>query len=327
MDLIERGLKQIHADMQAIDAQIVDLYQKRMQLTKEEAQGRLSPKEQLFGFNKIESIDLEDGKVVFQGVNGAYSQQALLEFFGKGTKSYHVETWRDAMEAIVGGEAAYAVLPIENSSTGIISENFDLLTEYDNCIIGEQIIRASHCLIGLREAELSDITDVYSHPQALLQCSKYLDSHTGWEKHSTKNTAVSAMKVQKEGRKDKAAIAGKITAELYGLKVLAEGIQNNISNSTRFIVVTGKKVFCRDAKKLSICFEIPHVSGSLYHTLSHLIYNGLNMNRIESRPIQGKTWEYRFFVDIDGNLADGAVQNALQALLDVTVNLKVLGNY
>ena len=101
MDLIERGLKQIHADMQAIDAQIVDLYQKRMQLTKEEAQGRLSPKEQLFGFNKIESIDLEDGKVVFQGVNGAYSQQALLEFFGKGTKSYHVETWRDAMEAIV----------------------------------------------------------------------------------------------------------------------------------------------------------------------------------------------------------------------------------
>ena len=108
---------------------------------------------------------------------------------------------------------------------------------------------------------------------------------------------------------------------------LAEGIQNNSSNSTRFIIVTGEKVFSKEAKKLSICFEIPHVSGSLYHTLSHLIYNNLNMNKIESRPIQGRTWEYRFFIDVEGNLLDAAVQNALSTLQKVTVNMRVLGNY
>lgn len=327
MDGAMRNLREIRSDICAIDAQIADLYQKRTQLTKEEVKGALPSDKKMFGFVQTKDFSFGTGKVIFQGVNGAYSQQALLEFFGKDTECHHVETWRDAMEAIAGGEAEFAVLPIENSSTGIVSENYDLLAEYDNCIIGEQIIRANHCLMGVKDAKLSDITDVYSHPQALMQCSKYLESHADWEKHSTENTAVSAMRVQKEGRKEKAAIAGKITAELYGLNILAQGIQNNSSNATRFIVVTGKKLFCEEAKKLSICFEIPHVSGSLYHTLSHLIYNNLNMNRIESRPIQGRTWEYRFFIDIEGNLMDEAVQSALQALMDVTVNLKVLGNY
>lgn len=322
-----KELQEIQAEISALDRQIADLYQKRTQLTEEEVRVRFSSGKKLFGFTMAKEDAFGHGKVVFQGVNGAYSQQALLEFFGRDRECYHVETWRDAMEAIAGGEAEYAVLPIENSSTGIISENFDLLAEYDHCIIGEQIIRANHCLMGLWEAELSDITDVYSHPQALLQCSKYLGEHADWETHSAKNTAVSAMKVKKEGKKEKAAIAGKVTAELYGLKVLKEGIQDHSSNSTRFIIVTGRKVFCEDAKKLSICFEIPHVSGSLYHTLSHLIYNGLNMNKIESRPIQGRTWEYRFFIDVEGNLTDAAVQNALNTLQEVTVNLKVLGNY
>lgn len=122
-------------------------------------------------------------------------------------------------------------------------------------------------------------------------------------------------------------IAAKITADIYDLKVLAEGIQNNTSNSTKFIIVTKKKVFRKNADKISICFEIPHKSGSLYQTLSHFIYNNLNMNKIESRPIQGKTWEYRFFIDIEGNLTDGAVQNALNGLEDETEGLKILGNY
>lgn len=327
MEKTVRGLQEIRADIRAIDAQIADLYQKRTRLTKEEVSGRVSPDRAIFGFTPAKKFDFGQGNVVFQGVDGAYSQQALLEFFGKDRKCSHVETWRDAMEAIAGGEANYAVLPIENSSTGIISENFDLLAEYDHCIIGEQIIRANHCLMGLEEAELSDITDVYSHPQALLQCSKYLEAHAHWEKHGAENTAVSAMKVKNEGRTEQAAIAGKVTAGLYGLKILAEGIQNNSSNSTRFIIVTGEKVFSKEAKKLSICFEIPHVSGSLYHTLSHLIYNNLNMNKIESRPIQGRTWEYRFFIDVEGNLLDAAVQNALSTLQKVTVNMRVLGNY
>lgn len=327
MDSSMRGLEEIRAEMSALDGQIAELYRKRTKLTEEEVGVRLSAGKKIFGFTQVESFDFEQAKVVFQGVNGAYSQQALLEFFGKDVECYHVETWRDAMEAITAGEADYAVLPIENSSAGIVSENFDLLAEYDNCIIGEQIIRVNHCLMGVKEAKMSDITDVYSHPQALMQCSKYLAAHGSWEKHSSENTAVAAMRVKEEKCREKAAIAGKITADIYGLKILDEGIQNNSSNFTRFIVVTGKKVFRKETRKLSICFEIPHVSGSLYHTLSHLIYNNLNMNKIESRPIQGRTWEYRFFVDIEGNLADAAIRNALNGVAAEAQNMRILGNY
>ena len=142
-----------------------------------------------------------------------------------------------------------------------------------------------------------------------------------------KNTAGSAKKVKEDEKRHKAAIAAGITAEIYGLKILAEGIENNVSNSTRFIIVTGKKVFQKDADKISICFELPHKSGSLYRALSYLIYNNLNMNKIESRPIQGRTWEYRFFIDLEGNLSDENVQRALRGLEEGTEKLRILGNY
>lgn len=322
-----RELYEIRTDISAIDRQIMDLYQKRTRLTEEMTECRLAAGKKVFDFTQTEKIDFADAIVVFQGEEGAYSQQALLEFFGMEVKSFHVETWRDAMEAIADGRADYAVLPIENSSAGIVSENFDLLVEYDSCIIGEQIIKTNHCLVGLKEAELSDITDVYSHPQALMQCSGYLNGHGSWEKHSMPNTAGAAKKVREDAKKNKAAVASKITAGIYGLKILAEGIENNTSNSTKFIIVTGQRIFQRGAGKISICFELPHKSGSLYRALSHFIYNNLNMNKIESRPIQGRTWEYRFFADIEGNLADGAVQNALNGLEDQTERLKILGNY
>lgn len=322
-----RGLHEIRTDISAIDRQIMDLYQKRMHLTEEMTECRLAAGKKIFDFTQTENMDFTDAMVVFQGEEGAYSQQAMLEFFGMEVKSCHVKTWRDAMEAIAAGKADYAVLPIENSSAGIVSENFDLLVEYDNYIIGEQIIKTNHCLIGLKEAEFSDITDVYSHPQALMQCSNYLNRYGGWEKHSMQNTAGAAKKVREDANRKKAAIASKITADIYGLKILAGGIENNTSNSTKFIIVTSQRIFQKKAGKISICFELPHKSGSLYRALSHFIYNNLNMNKIESRPIQGRTWEYRFFVDIEGNLADGAVQNALNGLEDGTESLKILGNY
>lgn len=278
-------------------------------------------------FTEVEALDYKKKRIVFQGVEGAYTQLALREYFGENADSYHVDTWRDAMEAIASGEADYAVLPIENSSAGIVSENYDLMVEYGHCIVGEQIIRIDHALLGLPESQLSDITDVYSHPQALMQCSKYLDARREWEKHSVKNTAMAAQKVKEDGKLHKAAIASTLNAQLYGLKVLDEAIQDNQTNATRFIIVTSKHMFVKAARKISICFEIPHESGSLYHMLSHFIYNGINMNHIESRPVQGKNWEYRFFVDFDGNLNDAAVQNALRGLSEETIQLKILGNY
>lgn len=278
-------------------------------------------------FVEVDELDYKKARIVFQGAEGAYSQLALKEYFGENANSYNVETWRDAMDAIANGEADYAVLPIENSSAGIVSENYDLMMEYNHCIVGEQIIKINHALLGLPEAEFSDITDVYSHPQSLMQCNKYLEMHREWEKHSMKNNAFAAQKVKEDGKICKAAIASSLNADIYGLKVLEEGIQDNKMNATRFIIVTGKHMFVKDAKKISICFEVPHESGSLYHMLSHFIYNGINMNHIESRPMQGKNWEYRFFVDFEGNLNDAAVQNALRGLSEETIRLKVLGNY
>jgi chorismate mutase/prephenate dehydratase len=278
-------------------------------------------------FTCLERFDYSGARIVFQGVEGAYSQQAMMEYFGAGCDSYHVDTWKDAMEAIKNNEADFAVLPIENSSAGIVSENYDLLVAYDNYIVGEQIIKIEHALLGLPGAELSDIATVYSHPQALMQCGGYLEERRNWEKISLKNTAMAAKKIMEDGRKNQAAIASRITADIYGLQVLDSGIQDNPNNSTRFIIVTGKKVYRRDASRISICFEIPHESGSLYHMLSHFIYNNLNMTNIQSRPIKDRNWEYRFFIDFEGSFVDHAVQNALRGLREETTSLKILGTY
>lgn len=275
----------------------------------------------------VDGFETPNARIVFQGVAGAYSQQAMTEYFGKDCDSFHVETWKDAMEAIQKGRADFAVLPIENSSAGIVSENYDLLVEYDNYIVGEQVIQIKHALLGLPDAELSDVQCVYSHPQALMQCGEYLYEHADWEKISLKNTAVAAKKVKDDGDKAHAAIASELTAEIYGLKVLDDNISNSENNATRFIIVTNKKICSKDANKVSICFEIAHESGSLYHMLSHFIYNNINMTNIQSRPIKGKNWEYRFFVDFEGRLEDTGVINALRGIKEEATALKILGTY
>lgn len=174
---------------------------------------------------------------------------------------------------------------------------------------------------------MKDIKTVYSHPQALMQCSDYLDEHKEWERISVKNTAMAAKKIRDEGRKDAAAIASAINADIYGVKVLEDVIQDNKNNYTRFIIVSGKKVYNKNAKSISLCFEIPHESGSLYHALSHFIYNNINMINIQSRPIQNKNWEYRFIIDIEGKFSDTSVQNALRGLREETASLRILGTY
>lgn len=278
-------------------------------------------------FEELEQFDFKDARIVFQGVEGAYSHQAMKKFFGEDCDSYNVKTWKDAMEAIRNKEADYAVLPIENSSAGIVSENYDLMIEYDNYIIAEQTIKIDHALLGVPGAEMKDIKTVYSHPQALMQCSDYLDEHKEWERISVKNTAMAAKKIRDEGRKDAAAIASAINADIYGVKVLEDVIQDNKNNYTRFIIVSGKKVYNKNAKSISLCFEIPHESGSLYHALSHFIYNNINMINIQSRPIQNKNWEYRFIIDIEGKFSDTSVQNALRGLREETASLRILGTY
>ncbi len=277
-------------------------------------------------FIGVDSLETENARVVFQGADGAYSQTAMLQYFGKGVNSFHVDTFRDAMNAIDEGSADFAVLPIENSTAGIVNEIYDLLQEYENYIVGEQIIKIEHCLLGVPGARLTDIRRVYSHPQSLMQSAKYLADH-GWQQISMQNNAFAAKKVAEEKDPAQAAVASEHAAQIYGLEVLQRKVNHSGTNSTRFIIVTNQKIFRRDAGKVSICFEVPHESGSLYHMLSHFIYNNLNMTKIESRPIEDRNWEYRFFIDFEGNLADSAVKNALRGLRDEARNMKILGNY
>lgn len=374
MDLIT-----LREQIDDIDAQIVSLYEKRMEISKQVAEYKIETGKKVFDkkretekllkvkslthneFNShgieelfeqimsmsrklqyklladhgslgklpfigVDSLVTDKVRVVFQGAQGAYSQAAMMEYFGENINSFHVATFRDAMSAIDEGSADFAVLPIENSTAGIVSDIYDLLVEFENYIVGEQIIKIEHCLLGVPGSSMEDIRTVYSHPQSLMQSSKFLEAHA-WQQISMQNNAFAASKVAEEQDKTQAAIASELAGRSYGLEILKKGVNNSGTNSTRFIIVTNQKIFQKDAGKVSICFEVPHESGSLYHMLSHFIYNNLNMTKIESRPIEDRNWEYRFFVDFEGNLADSAVKNALRGLRDEARNMKILGNY
>ena len=310
-----KGIQELYQQLMSMSRKLQ--YQ---QLVEAGALGRLP-------FIRIDDLDKKNARVVFQGTEGAYSQAAMHQFFGEDVNSFHVRTFRDAMEAIEEGSADYAVLPIENSTAGPVIEMYDLLDEFENYIVAETILPVVHTLAGLPGTELSDIQRVYSKAEALMQTARFLDDHSDWQRISVVNTAIAAQKVLKDQDKSQAAVCSAYAAGVHGLEVLVDGINDDADNSTRFIVVTNQKIFLNDASKISIRFELPHQSGSLYRILSHFIYNDLNMTKIESRPIKGRPWEYCFFVDFEGNLEDAAVKNALRGLREEAQNLKILGNY
>lgn len=278
------------------------------------------------GFRKVEEIPTRGVRVVYQGVEGAYSHAATLQYFGMDADAYHVPTFGEAMEAVQEGRADYAVIPIENSTAGAVTDNYDLLVEFSNYIVAEIFLPVSHALLALPEAKLSDIQTVFSHPQGLMQSSRFLSEH-GWKQISLANTAGAAKKVLEDGDRTQAAVASEIAGRLYGLKVLQSSIQNNKGNTTRFIVLSNQPVYRKDASKVSISFEVGHRSGTLYDLLSNFIFNNVNMRMIESRPIPGRNWAYRIFIDIEGSLDDAEICNALTGMAQEAENMRILGNY
>ena len=290
------------------------------QLVKAGALGRLP-------FIQVDSLDVDQARVVFPGTEGAYSEAAMKCYFGEKCNSFYVKTFREAMEAIEDGAADFAVLPIENSTAGAVDEMYDLLVEFENYIVGETVIPICHTLSGLPGASLEEVKTVYSKGVALMQATHFLDAHSSWQRINVANTAIAAKKVVEDQDPSQAAVCSVYAAKVHGLQVLADNINDNEHNSTRFIVVTNQKIFLKHASKISICLEVSHESGSLYRVLSHFIYNDLNMTKIESRPIEGRDWEYRFFIDFEGNMADGAVKNAIRGLREECRNLRILGNY
>ena len=278
-------------------------------------------------FIKKSLMEKKGKKVACFGVPGSHTEHAMEEFFGADVERFHENSFRAVMERVAGGEAAFGVLPIENSSTGSISDVYDLFREFDHCIVGEHILKIEQSVLALPGTKLSDIRKVYSHKQGILQCREFLKEHPWMEAVEYESTAASAAKIRKDQDRTQAAIAGARTAELYGLDILEKNASFSDNNATRFIVIANEKMYYEDADKVSICFESPHEKGSLYNILSHIIYNNLNMTGIESRPLEGKRWEYRFFVDFEGNLSDPAVKNTLNGIREEVSELRILGNF
>lgn len=264
-------------------------------------------------------------RVVYQGVPGAYSEQAALDFFGPAVDTTGLEQFEDCFLALRDGRADYAVLPLENSSTGAIRQIYDLLTQYECYMVGETTVKVEHCLMALPGATLDTITHVYSHEQGLFQCEHYLNAHPNWKQVPQADTAGSAQMVADSGDLTKAAVCSARAAELYGLTILARGINHNAHNTTRFVVASPRLELRPGADKVSTLFVLPHEAGSLHEILTMFSLHGLNLMKLESRPLPGRSWEYMFFLEFTGRPGDPAVGDALHELAQTTGEFRVLG--
>lgn len=264
-------------------------------------------------------------KVSFQGEPGAYSEQAIFEYYGK-VETVPCETFDAAFEAVVSGTADSALIPIENSLAGSIHQNYDLLLRHDLHIVGEYLLRVRHCLIALPGVKKDDIRKAISHPQALGQCAGYLRSH-GIKAEQVYDTAGSVKMLKESGAKDTAAIASRRAAELYGMQILEEGIEDNPENYTRFLAVEREAVVPKSEAKTSIVFTLKNQPGALFKALSVFALRDIDLTKIESRPLQGKPWEYLFYVDFIGSAQEEVSKRALDHLGEYAVTLRVLGSY
>jgi chorismate mutase/prephenate dehydratase len=375
-----RDLKEIRADIDKIDEQIIHLFEQRMDCAAEVAEYKIGTDkavldrtrerakiaramaivqdqkynkavEELFmqlmslsrryQYSIIKSVDRyipenftvvdelpisQDTKVVYQGVPGAYQEEALVKFFGEDVQHFSVKEFKDVLISLDAGEADYGILPIENTSAGTVSGIYDLLLEHDVFVVGEEQVACKHMLAGLPGTDLSEVTTVYSHPQALMQCDEFIDCYS-WGKANALNTAVAAKKISEEGIKRHMCICSERAAKLYGLQIYAREINRESNNCTRFVIFSKKKLFRRDAKKLSVSFSLPHEIGSLHGILGHFMFNNVNMTNLESRPLPNRQWEYGFYIDVLGNLMDPKVENALKGIREEVHDFKILGNF
>jgi chorismate mutase/prephenate dehydratase len=268
----------------------------------------------------------EDLIVGYQGIAGAFSYQSMKTYFGE-VESKECLVFEDVFKALKNKEIDYGIVPLENSSTGAINDNYDLVRDYGFYIVGEQSISVSQHLLGLPGSTIADIKEVYSHPQGLKQTTKFLKQYPQIEQREYTNTAASAKYVKEQNDKTKAAIASKEAATLYGLEVLQEHIENETSNHTRFIIIGRHLEQDEKANRVSIVFTLPHQAGSLYSILKAIKEYRINLSRIESRPVVNIPWEYYFYIDFEGNLTNPNVQRAIEQMKTYCLTLRVLGNY
>ena len=264
-------------------------------------------------------------KVACQGIVGANSHEATTVIFPNGEPVF-VKSWEDVFEAVESGEVSYGVLPVENSSAGSVADVYDLILKYNFYIASALDLKIEHSLCGLKQSEFSDIEQVWSHPQGLAQCSNFTNEHN-LKTVPFSNTAVAAQAVAQEKRLNCAAICSKKAGKEYGLKVLKTDFQNSADNCTRFIVISKKLLVQNNSSKISLCFALPHITGSLYNVLQRFSSNGLNLTKIESRPIPNSNFEYLFYLDFTGNVQNERTVNLLCALSEEMPYFSFFGNY
>ncbi len=265
-------------------------------------------------------------RVAFQGETGAYSEEAAARIFGAGVKAHPFETLDDVFQAVEKGDMLYGVIPVENSLEGSISRSYDLMLNSGLKVCGETELRVVHCLIANHGVTLDNVKKVYSHPQALGQCSSFL-KHLQAELIPEYDTAGSVKMIKRKGIKDGAAIAGARAAEIYSMNILAHGIEDNQNNSTRFFVLAKEDAGPTGKDKTSIVFSVKHQPGALYAALKAFSDNSINLTKIESRPTRQRAWEYNFYVDFEGHREDIVVKRVLSEVDKYSLFLKVLGSY
>lgn len=265
--------------------------------------------------------------VVYPGVPGSFSHKACLQFFGSELPHQNRPSFREVFETVQSGAASLGILPVENSLTGSIHENYDLLLEYDLKIVGEITLRIQHNLISHPNGSVDAIKRVYSHPQVFQQCREFLENHTDWDLVACKDTASAVRRVKENNDSSEVAIAGKEAAELFHMSILQEGIETNPRNFTRFVVVSRDQFLKGSKDKSSLIYSVSDTPGSLYETLKVFAERRINLVKLESRPIHSKPWEYLFYADIEADIEDLKYRDLLTELKKKTEFLKVLGSY
>jgi chorismate mutase/prephenate dehydratase len=263
--------------------------------------------------------------VAFLGPVGTFTQQAAYKHFGHAIQAQPYPAIDEIFRAVEGGACQFGVVPVENSTEGVITHTLDSFLRSPLLIAGEVALRIHHNLMG-RQADLAKIRKVYSHQQSLAQCRQWLDRalpHA--ERFSASSNAEAARLAAQEP--DSAAIAGEVAAELYGLDLLERNIEDEPDNTTRFLVVGRQAVGPTGADKTSLLISTRNSPGALYQTLEPLARHGISMSKIESRPSRRGTWDYVFFIDVEGHRQDGALAQALQELEGNVLMLKILGSY
>ena len=286
----------------------------------------------------VNDLNFNGKKLGYTGVPGAYAYEVMVNLLKNSKNSeghmgaeaeeiLNFNTHRELVEGVEAGKVDFAILPIENSIVGEVRDSIDLINKRNIYIVGEVKHKIEHNLLGIKGSKIDDIKRVYSHEQALMQCSEFLGKYPEWEKIRMNNTALSAKYIGDTGNKENACIANMETREMYNLELLKPDINNEKENFTRFFIVSNKNLICENSEKISVITSTKNESGALIKLLKVFSDYGLNMVNLKSRPKTNKPWEYYFYIDFEGNLEEEKVKKALEEIREKSIYLQILGNY